>query len=301
MRTAFIKKLLSIAEQNSKLFLLCGDLGFSVLEPFAEKFPNRFINIGIAEQNMAGIACGLAMEGHTVFIYSIGNFPTLRAMEQIRYDICYHKANVKIVAVGGGFSYGPLGVSHHATEELGMLRILPNMCVCAPSDPVETALITEMIANHEGPCYLRLGKSGEPIVHSESLCFPWGAMIPVLEGEEILVISTGSMLDYSKSFITANNLPWALWSSPFIKPIDSARLLLAAERYRTIITIEEHQARGGFGAAILETLNDLREAGSISTIPYVKRIAIQDRFIHVAGSQDYLRLFAGLTLDQAAR
>ena len=146
MRTAFISQLIVEAKANENIFLLVGDLGFSVVEPFADLFPDRYLNVGIAEQNMAGIAAGLAIEGYCVYIYSIGNFPTLRCMEQIRYDICYHNLNVKIVAVGGGYAYGPLGASHHATEEIGMIRTLPNMIVCAPGDPIETKAITKIFA-----------------------------------------------------------------------------------------------------------------------------------------------------------
>ena len=137
MRNSFINRLTEIAKVDKKIFLICGDLGYSVLEPFAEQFPDRFLNVGIAEQNMMHVATGLAFEGYNVFTYSIGNFPTLRCMEQIRYDICYHNANVKIVAVGSGYAYGPLGVSHHTTEDIAMLRALPGMIVTAPGDPVE--------------------------------------------------------------------------------------------------------------------------------------------------------------------
>lgn len=296
MRTAFINALMGIADRDKRIFLLCGDLGYSVLEPFAQKFPDRFINVGIAEQNMTGIAVGLAFEGYTVFTYSIGNFPTLRAMEQIRYDVCYHNANVKIVAVGGGFAYGPLGPSHHATEEMGMLRILPNLSVCAPGDPFETTMITELISQISTPCYLRLGKAGEPNIHKNDIHFEWGEMIPVISGKNKLIISTGSMLSYAHSFILENNLPWSLWSAPFVKPIDHSMLIKASKTYENIITIEEHQAMGGFGSAVLETLNDLREQELISFIPHVKRVAIKDQFLNVAGSQAYLRGIAGLTL-----
>lgn len=131
MRTAFIKQLVEEAGTNDKIFLIVGDLGYSVVETFAEKYPERFLNAGIAEQNMVGVAAGLAMAGYNVYVYSIGNFPTLRCMEQIRYDIAYHKLNVKIVSVGAGYAYGSLGSSHHATEELGMMRTIPNMVVCS--------------------------------------------------------------------------------------------------------------------------------------------------------------------------
>ena len=142
MRTAFIEELIAQARIHPEVFLVVGDLGYGVVEPFAREFPERFLNAGVAEQNMTGIAAGLAREGYNVFTYSIANFPTLRCMEQIRYDVCYHEMSVKIVAVGGGYAYGPLGPSHHATEDLGMLRVIPNMVVAAPGDPVETRVVT---------------------------------------------------------------------------------------------------------------------------------------------------------------
>ncbi|RLA96545.1 MAG: transketolase, partial [Deltaproteobacteria bacterium] len=139
MRTAFIETLYELAEKDDRIWLLTADLGYSVLERFADRFPERFLNVGIAEQNMVGIATGLALSGNIVFIYSIANFPTLRCVEQIRNDVCYHNTDVKIVALGGGFTYGTLGVTHHATEDLAIMRSLPNMRVVAPGDPVETA------------------------------------------------------------------------------------------------------------------------------------------------------------------
>ena len=137
MRTAFIKQLIEEAKTNDKIFLLIGDLGYNVVTPFAEAYPDRFINVGICEQNMVGIASGLAMNGYNVYLYSIGNFPTLRCIEQIRNDVCYYNGNVKVVSVGAGFAYGSSGVSHHATEDIGMMRTLPNMVICSPSDPSE--------------------------------------------------------------------------------------------------------------------------------------------------------------------
>src|SRR5882672_9499131 len=166
MRTAFIKRLIVEARTDARVFLITGDLGFSVLEPFANEFPDRFLNVGVAEQNMTGIAAGLAMEGYTVFTYSIANFPTLRCIEQIRYDVCYHNLNVKIVSVGGGYAYASLGASHHATEEIGMLRTIPRLTVCAPGDPLEAKVITTLLVKEKGPAYIRLGKAGEPVVHS---------------------------------------------------------------------------------------------------------------------------------------
>ncbi|MBN9299412.1 MAG: hypothetical protein J0I41_20595 [Filimonas sp.] len=296
MRTAFINQLIAEAEKNDKVFLLVGDLGFSVVEPFAEAFPDRFLNVGIAEQNMAGIAAGLAKEGYCVFIYSIGNFPTLRCMEQIRYDICYHNLNVKVIAVGGGYAYGALGASHHATEEVGMLRIIPNMIVCAPADPQEAKAVTTFVTAHNGPCYIRLGKAGEPQIHTEALSLKEGEILTVKEGGGVAVLSTGAMLKYTLDFLQVNNIDASVYSFPFVKPIDQDKLAIILKSYKKIITIEEHQAQGGFGSAILEISNDLLEYNKIEKLPLIKRIAIKDKFYSVAGSQEYLREIAGITL-----
>jgi transketolase len=297
MRTAFINQLIEEAKINDKIFLLVGDLGFSVVEPFAGLFPERYLNVGIAEQNMAGIASGLAKEGYCVYIYSIGNFPTLRCMEQIRYDICYHNLNVKIVAVGGGYAYGSLGPSHHATEEIGMLRTIPNLVVCAPGDPAETKAITTFTSKYEGPCYIRIGKAGEPIVHSESsLTLSLGEILEIKKGEVNAIFSTGAMLKYVSDFISETNIGASIYSFPFVKPINDDELLTILKFHKRIITIEEHQSQGGFGSAILEKVNDLMEEKKLSNYPFIKRIAILDKFYSVAGSQDYLRKLAGLEL-----
>jgi len=297
MRTAFINQLIIEARIHPNVFLLVGDLGFSVVEPFAKEFPDRFLNVGVAEQNMAGVAAGLAKEGYSVFMYSIGNFPTLRCMEQIRYDICYHNLSVTIVSVGGGYSYGALGASHHCTEDLGMLRVIPNMKICAPADPIETKNIVSQIVSGEGPYYLRLGKAGEPKVHLESLSFEFGRFINVIKGSEVCVLSTGAMLHYSSNFIQQQGLSWGLYSVPFIKPLDVKTLTDVIRKYKKIITIEEHQKSGGFGSCILEAIHDLLERKAIALIPEVRRIGIQDEFVSLAGSQEYLKKLARLQLD----
>jgi transketolase len=300
MRTEFINQLIEEAKTNAKIFLLVGDLGFNVVEPFAELFPERYLNVGIAEQNMAGIAAGLAMEGYCVFIYSIGNFPTLRCMEQIRYDICYHNLNVKIVAVGGGYAYGPLGVSHHATEDIGMLRTIPNLVVCAPGDPIEAKAITTFTTQHEGPCYIRIGKAGEPLVHKANsvLNLSLGEILKIIDNGEVAVFSTGTMLKYVVDFVEQNNIKSSVFSFPFIKPIKKETLVEIFKTHKKIITIEEHQAQCGFGSAILEAMNDLMEELKVLKPPIIKRIAIPDKFYSVAGSQDYLRKLSGLELKK---
>jgi transketolase len=294
MRTAFINQLIAEARLDDSIFLIVGDLGYSVVEPFAREFPRRFLNAGIAEQNMTGIACGLASEGYNVFTYSIGNFPTLRCMEQIRYDVCYHNSSVKIVSVGGGYSYGPLGVSHHTTEDIGMLRTIPNLTVCAPGDPEEAKQLTSFFCRNKIPGYLRLGKAGEPVVHKSSLIISGNSMIEVLVGSNTVVLSTGGMLSVAHKYIVSEQLTWGLYSVPFIKPMDEASLAQLANKYERIITLEEHQRSCGFGSAILESLNNLVNEKLVKSMPQVVIKAIPDLFIGYAGSQEYLRNQTGL-------
>jgi transketolase len=297
MRNTFINTLTELARENEDIFLLCGDLGYSVLEPFADSFPDRFLNVGIAEQNMTQVAAGLAMEGYNVFTYSIGNFPTLRCMEQIRYDVCYHNANVKIVAVGAGYAYGPLGTSHHTTEDLSMLRSIPNMLVTAPSDAVEAAALANLFSRHKGPAYIRLNKAGEPKVHSASLNLTIGQFVPIRHGNDVLVITTGAILSSILNEVEANNLNWAVTSMPFVSHMDEFALADMAVRYKHIVTVEEHQLNGGFGSAILERLNSLRSAEKLVDVPIVHRIGIANEFVSCAGSQDFLRAHSGINLE----
>ena len=293
MRTAFINQLLEEARHNERVLLLVGDLGYHVIEPFAAEFPDRFINVGIAEQNMAGVAAGLAMMGYNVYIYSIGNFPTLRCFEQIRNDIAYHKANVKVVSVGAGYAYGSLGATHQATEEIGALRTLPNMVVATPGDPVEARAIAILSANHEGPMYIRLGKAGEQIVHEEEvLSLKIGDIVALrkCDGNKMAVLACGNILASAKHQIEDDKLPYDLYSVPFVKPLNNEQLREIVESHPDgLITIEEHQRSCGMGSAIVEQLNDLFAAGEIANYPRVRRVAIPDEFAEVVGNQEYLR------------
>lgn len=300
MRTNFINQLIEEARHNDKIFLLVGDLGYHVIEPFAEEFPDRFLNVGIAEQNMTGIAAGLAMSGYNVYTYSIGNFPTLRCLEQIRNDVAYHKANVKIVSVGAGYAYGSLGATHQATEEIGALRVIPNMVVATPGDPLEARAITKISASYDGPMYIRLGKAGEKTVHSEdSINLKIGDICSVItrEGNQTAVFACGNILDAALHQINEENLNYDLYSVPFIKPINKEQLINIVKTHPAgLITIEEHQSSCGMGSAIVEVLNDLYYEGDIEVYPKVKRIAIPDEFADVVGTQVFLREHEGLKL-----
>lgn len=300
MRTNFINQLIEEARRNEKIFLLVGDLGYHVIEPFAEEFPNRFLNVGIAEQNMAGIAAGLAMTGYNVYFYSIGNFPTIRCLEQIRNDIAYHQANVKVVSVGAGYAYGSLGATHQATEEIGALRVLPNMVVATPGDPLEARAITKISASYDGPMYIRLGKAGEKTVHSEdSIDLKIGDICSVItrEGNQTAVFACGNILDAALHQINEENLNYDLYSVPFVKPINKEQLINIVKTHPAgLITIEEHQKSCGMESAIVEILNDLYYEGNIEVYPKVKRIAIPDEFADVVGTQVFLREHEGLKL-----
>jgi transketolase len=252
MRTTFIETLCDLAEADPNIWLVCGDLGYSVLERFADRFPQRYLNAGVAEQNMTGIAAGLALEGKTVFTYSIANFPVMRCLEQIRNDVCYHKLNVKIVAVGGGMAYGTAGYSHYALEDLAVLQALPNMTVMAPGDPVEVAWATRAIAAHPGPCYLRLGKAGEKRLHEGSPEFRVGTANVLRPGADITIASTGGALPLAlraAESLQSEGISARVLSMHTIKPLDLPALLTAARETGRILTVEEHYWMGGLGAS----------------------------------------------------
>lgn len=298
MRTTFINQLVEEARQNERIFLLVGDLGFHVVEPFAEAFPERFLNVGICEQNMAGIAGGLAMNGWIVYCYSIGNFPTLRCIEQIRNDIVYYNSNVRIVSVGAGYAYGSQGVSHQATEDVAMLRSLPNMVVCSPSDPVETKMLVHLSVTHQGPMYIRLGKAGEQVFHPQEIQdYHLGDLLPILDkGAETLVLTSGSILARVMESVETKALNHDVWTIPVVKPLNATQLCALAEQHAQIIIVEENQKSAGIGSAIIEVLSDAYNNGLLKTYPKIRRIAINDEFLEVAGSQRYLQQTAGLIL-----
>jgi transketolase len=293
MRDTFVKTLIDIARKDKNVHLVTGDLGFGVLKPFWEELPDQFTNVGIAEQNMTGFAAGLALEGKTVFTYSIGNFPTLRAIEQIRNDCAYHNANVKIVCVGGGFVYGSLGMSHHATEDIAIMRALPNVTVVAPSDLVEAESATRAIYETEGTCYLRLGRGGEKRIHEKLEDFKIGKAIKIQDGKKVAIFSTGAIFE---EVIEANillkevGIEPALFTFPTVKPIDKEVIKECAAIYDLIVTVEEHNIVGGFGSAVSETVSEIK--GMKAT---VLRIGLDDKYSSIVGSQKYLREYYGIS------
>ena len=296
MRDAFLGVLTELAPQHTEVLLLSGDLGFAVLNEFIARFPQQFLNVGVAEQNMSGLAAGLAMEGHTVFTYSIGNFPTLRCLEQIRNDICYHGANVKIVCIGGGMSYGAVGFSHHATEDLTILRSLPGMLVLSPCDLWEAAEAARYLHSHRGPAYLRLDKSTAPASVRPGEIFRPGTIRTVREGSDVTLAATGGILGealQAADVLAELGVLCRVLSVHTIKPLDTDTLVTAATETGGIISIEEHTVEGGLGGAIAE---ELMEAGVFPG--FFVRMGLHNTFSSVVGSQQYLR--AVYSLDAAS-
>lgn len=287
MRKAFLEEICSLAKDDSRVWLLTGDLGYSVLEPFIQKYPDRFINMGVAEQNMAGVAAGLALEGKIVFIYSIANFPIMRCLEQIRNDICYHNLPVIIVAVGGGVAYGQAGYSHYACEDLAVLSPMPNITILAPGDPIETKLATRAIQDIKGPCYLRLGKGGEPNVHNRIPEFNVGKAIKVRDGCDLTMISTGAILNEVVN--AANNLApqfqAKVLSMPTLKPIDNSEILESALDTGTIITIEEHSSIGGLGDSVAHCICEQQNLGKVRFLS----LSLGESVNKLIGTQQFIR------------
>lgn len=290
MRDTFVKTLIEEAKKNKNIELITGDLGFGVLKPYFESLPNQFTNAGIAEQNMTGVAAGMALSGKIVFTYSIGNFPTLRCLEQIRNDCAYPRANVKIVCVGGGFVYGSLGMSHQATEDIAVMRSLPQVTVVCPGDLIEAQEATRAIINTSGTVYMRLGRGGEKRIHKKIDDFQIGKAIKIREAKEsekrIALFSTGAILDEATDaadILEKNNIGVEEYSFHTVKPIDRAVIISCAERFDTIVTVEEHNIVGGFGSAVAEVL---AEEGCPARLI---RIGLNDEYCSKVGNQKYLR------------
>lgn len=295
MRDAFCRALMREAAADPRLTLVTGDLGFGVLKPFWETYPAQFINAGIAEQSMASMAAGLAMTGRTVLTYSIGNFPTLRCLEQIRNDCAYHGLNVKIVCVGGGFVYGSLGVSHHATEDMAILRALPGVTVFTPGDPAEVEALVPVMLRTPGTCYLRLGRGGEPTVHPDPVKdWQLPRALTLRKGTDVALLSAGGILTQTAQaaeLLARAGVSAEVVSFPCLKPLDTERIADLCGRFAHLVTVEEHTVIGGLGGAVCET------AAELGTACRVHRIGMPDEYACAVGNQQYLRGRYGMDAD----
>lgn len=255
MRNIFINKLIEHASRSDSIMLLVGDLGYSVIEPFEQKFPKSFLNVGVAEQNMATIAAGLASEGKHVFIYSIGNFSTFRCAEQIRNDIAYHELPVTVVAVGGGLGYGALGYSHHAIQDYALMRSFPGVTILSPGDDIELQACMEYIISEPHPSYLRLPKIAPTKIHIDELD-PLSLTKPVeikCSNNSSAILTTGGGLQLVASELNEISL-YDVYSIPVWGMSHRSSLFPLLKSYKKIVTIEDHLKDAGFGSWVLETI-----------------------------------------------
>jgi transketolase len=286
MRNTFIATLVEEAGKDQDIFLLTPDLGYSVLEPFQQRYPDRFLNVGIAEQNAVGLAAGLALSGKKVYVYSIVPFVTMRCFEQVRVDVAYMNTNVRLIGVGAGFSYGPAGATHHAVEDISIMRSLPNMTVCCPGDPIEVRELVRRSVDHQGPMYIRLGKSGEPLIHDPGLQLEIGQSVEVKAGRDVLIATTSNMLEQGKWWADrweADGISAGLLSVPTIKPLDPVILMRYITAGIPILTLEEHSIIGGLGSAVAELIAESGYAVKF------RRVGMWDEYSHTVGGQQYLR------------
>lgn len=299
MRSAFTKKIIELAKKNKDIYLLTADTGFHALDDFKQLFPDRFLNVGISEAAMIGMASGLALSGKTVFTYAIVPFITMRCFEQIRIDLCYQNLPVKLIGVGEGLTYGTAGATHHSIEDIGIMSCLPNMTVICPGDPIEVERATEASLKLKGPCYLRIGKSGEAKIHSPSLLnFTIGKGIKLYRGREIAIIATGNMLETATvvyRLLKQKGIFSELISMHTVKPIDEKLIADISKKCPVIVSLEEHSVIGGLGSAISNLITE-RKLGS-----RLIKIALPDKYVDIVGEQDDLRHYYGLTATQISR
>ena len=296
MRNAFAEELAKAAGSNKDVVLLSGDIGNKLFDPFKSIAPDRIYNCGVAEANMTGVAAGLAMTGYRPFTYSITPFVTVRCLEQIRIDICYHNLPVTIVGTGAGLSYAELGPTHHSCDDIGILRMLPNISIVCPCDAVEVKCAINAALNQNGPVYIRLGKKGEPRIHSETPDFVIGKAITIREGQDLCILSVGNAM--SLSLKVADELAQSgkqarVESFHTIKPLDEELLTHLFENYSAIVTVEEHSLIGGLGSAVAEWMVDHHYSKT-----RLFRFGIQDAFLPCIGTQEYARAHYGLTFEK---
>lgn len=296
MRNAFVNKVIELAKKDKDIYLITADTGFHVLDEFKKLFPDRFLNVGISEASMVGIASGLALCGKVVFLYAIVPFITMRCFEQIRIDLCYQNLPVKLVGIGQGLTYGTAGATHHSIEDIGVMSCLPNMSVICPGDPLEVERTIEDSLNLKGPCYIRLGKSGEARIHQDRLSsFAIGKGIRIHKGKDIAIMATGNMLETAMKvhgLLREKGAHPELISMHTVKPIDTKLIVETSKRCLLIVAIEEHSLIGGLGSAISNVITE-RNLGT-----NLIKIALPDKYVDMVGEQEDLRHYYGLTPKQ---
>lgn len=301
MRKAFVKALCEEAKKNPKIFLITADLGFNVLEPFIEKFPKRFLNVGVAEANLISVAAGLSANGFMPFVYSIATFASMRPFEQIRNDISLQNRNVKIVAVGAGLAYNRAGPTHHSAEDIAIIRSLPNITIVNPADTLECYQATKLLARLDGPAYLRIERNPEDLQEPYTKpAFKIGKGQIIAKGKGVAILTTGTKIPTAfliRKALGNLNVNPAIYSFPTIKPLDYNLLKSIASSFKTIITIEEHQTSGGFGGAVSEFISGPQNPH----INKVLRFGLKDSPSLTSAQYDALMHHHSLTPKQIAK
>lgn len=300
MRNAFADELTKMGNDDPRVVMLSGDIGNKLFDKFRAAHGSRFLNCGVAEQNMMGVAAGMAMSGLRPIAYTITPFITTRCLEQIRVDVCYQEAPVVIVAVGAGLSYAGLGPTHHSCEDISFLRSIPNMVVICPADAWEVRAAMRAALAQDKPVYIRMGKKGEPLVHKAILAdFAIGKAITIEDGEDVCLLSTGNMLPEvmeTAHLLREHGISSRVVSFHTVKPLDEACLADTFKRFRLVATIEEHSLIGGLGGAVTEWIVD----NEVKTRKFI-RFGTSDAFFRLSGEQEFAREQLGLTAGQMAK
>lgn len=295
MRATFFKTLEKLYKTNKDIFILTADLGYKLFDNFRLTCPERFYDIGVAEANMIGVAAGLSLTNKNVYCYSIIPFLVMRAYEQIRVDIAYHNLNVKLIGVGGGFTYGLEGMTHFGLEDFALMRSLPNMSIVVPADPLEAEVLANISSEYLGPLYIRLGRTGEPIIHDKTPSLEIGKAMLMREGKRIALFAIGNMVYIGKQVadsLQKRGLDTTLINMHTLKPLDVETILQVATTHEAIFSLEEHNIHGGLGSAIAEVLAENR-CGC-----YFKRFGIPEKLGNYIGNADYLRVQYGITPEK---
>jgi transketolase len=293
VRAAFSDALVAAAIADPKVLLLTGDHGYALFDAFRKARPTQYINCGIAEQNMVGVAAGLAKAGFKPIVYGLAAFVPVRVLEQIKIDVCYESLPVILIGDGAGFVYSHLGTSHQSTEDIACTRSIPGLSVFSPADRFEMTSCMEIAIGMGSPAYLRMGKSDRGDVHSSPPALVGGELVPVASrGSRTVLIATGSMVRTALE-LAAQGLKADVWSAPTIKPLNYGQLQRIAAGADCLITLEEHSVIGGLGACVAESVSANRP------IP-VCRIGVEDKFSSVCGSWEYLLKEHGLDLESVA-
>ena len=298
MRNTIVNQIHDLAKTDKNIYFLTGDLGYSVIDNFQKEFPERCLNMGISEQNMMGAAAGLALEGKKVFVYSIVPFVTMRCLEQIRTDVALQNLDVTIIGVGGGFAYATLGPTHHALEDIAMLRCIPRMKIVSPSDPVSAKILFSQVLALPGPTYVRLNKGGEPALYKTSPDIKFGRGFVLKEGSDVCILSNGAITQVAlevAELLGHENISVEVVDMATIKPLDEELIRQKLSSRKLVVSLEEHNIIGGFGSAVAEVAAEFQPRATF------RRLGVKDVYSDVYGSQKFMRELNGLSAQQVCQ